>query len=249
MKLILAFPLKEISINQLFGKNNLTVYKDMGFLGHNGIDFHAVHGTPVYASHDGFASFQIDNKGGHGVVLVTDKEYEYNEGTALYKTIYWHLCDGLKEPKFASPFQDKTGFTLVKTGDLIGYADNTGVSTGDHLHFGLKPVKKGENWGFYSNLENDNGYFGAIDPFPFLPIYREYKKIVAYRQTGADVEKVQAFLVRTGFLKMPVGVKFGYYGNLTKDAVKRFQISQGIKHNEGVQVGNLTLKAMNNYRE
>ena len=50
----------------------------------------------------------------------------------------------------------------VKCGDLLGLGDSTGLSTGDHLHFGLKPCNKD---GVSSN--EGNGYFGAIDPIPF----------------------------------------------------------------------------------
>ena len=170
MKLQLTYPLKYVAFNQKFG-NKDAKYTNMALGGHNGIDFYAPHGTPVYASHDGFASYQVDDKGGHGVVIITDKEYEDTEGNVSYwKTIYWHLIDASKEPKFASPIADKTGFVPVRTGDIIGYADNTGFSTGSHLHFGLKPVAKGEGWGTWFNVEQNNGYKGAVDPQPYLPL-------------------------------------------------------------------------------
>ena len=168
MKLEISYPVKPILINQRFG-NKDQKYTSLGLPGHNGIDFDTRHGQPVYATHSGFASFQVDDKGGHGVVIITDKEYQSIKGVSSYwKTIYWHLCDGLKEPKFASPFQGKTGFTRVNHGDIIGYADNTGFSTGDHLHFALKPVAKGEDWGTWYNLEQTNGYNGAVDPEPYF---------------------------------------------------------------------------------
>ena len=78
---------------------------------------------------------------------------------------------GSKEPKYQSPIADKTGFVKVNNGDLIGYADNTGASTGSHLHYGLKPVAKGEGWGTYYNLEQKNGYNGAVDPQPYFDGY------------------------------------------------------------------------------
>lgn len=78
------------------------------------------------------------------------------------------MVDGLKEPKFASPLMGKTGFTKISNGDLIGYADNTGASTGDHLHFALKPCAKGEDWGTFYNVLQNNGYGGAIDPTPYF---------------------------------------------------------------------------------
>lgn len=169
MKLDLIYPLDKVVIAQPFGVNG-EWYRANGVnvKGHNGIDFWTKHGDPVYATHDGYASYQIDANGGHGVVIITDKEFEYNGGTTFFKTVYWHLVDGLKEPKYASPFQDKTGFTKVEMGDLIGYADNTGFSTATHLHFALKPCAKGEAWGTWYNTEGDNGYSGCVDPAPYF---------------------------------------------------------------------------------
>lgn len=168
MKLQLSYPLNYISFNQKFG-NQDEKYTNMALGGHNGIDFYATNGTPVYATHDGYASYQVDNSGGHGVVIITDKEYESVDGVNSYwKTIYWHLCDPLKQPQYKSPIQDKTGFVKVSNGDLIGYADNTGFSTGSHLHFGLKPVAQGENNWVWYNTEQNNGYKGAVDPMPYF---------------------------------------------------------------------------------
>lgn len=171
MKLQLSYPVNsqadgQVIINQPFGANP-GFYSDPkygGIKGHNGLDFFAGHGTPIYATHDGLASYQIDSGGGHGIVILTEKDYD----GIFYKTIYWHLIDGLKEPKYKSPLQGKAGYTKVLNGELIGYADNTGASTGDHLHFGLKPVARGESWWVWDNIEQQNGYNGAIDPMPFF---------------------------------------------------------------------------------
>src|SRR3990167_6619516 len=107
MKLKLSSPLKVFNITQSFGNKNIALY---GSMPHNGIDFQAKHGTPIYATHDGYASYQIDGKGGHGVVIITDKEYEYEGGQSYFKSLFWHLPDPLKEPSLKSPFADKTGF-------------------------------------------------------------------------------------------------------------------------------------------
>jgi murein DD-endopeptidase MepM/ murein hydrolase activator NlpD len=170
MKLILQSPLKTtLHINQYFGQNATNLYKSEGLPGHNGIDFSATHGQPVYATHNGRAYFEIDQGGGHGVVLISDQMYNYLNTQAQYKTIYWHFCDSLKEPQFRSPIQDFVFGKDVKTGDLLGYADSTGASTGDHLHFGLKPVAaNGESQNSWYNIEQNNGYMGAIDPFQYF---------------------------------------------------------------------------------
>ncbi len=172
-KLSLFYPVKPNNVNQGFGVNG-AYYQAHGIniLGHNGIDFAATHGQPVYATHDGMAYFEIDSNQGHGVVIRSTEQADFDDGsTSYYKTIYWHLCDGDKEPQFTSPITatDYTGpGQAVKAGDIIGYADNTGLSTGDHLHFSVKPIAPGEYPGTWDNVLQTNGYLGCIDAAPYF---------------------------------------------------------------------------------
>ena len=252
MQLKLVNPLKVLKITQKFGNSNPELY---GNAGHNGIDCFAPHGTPIYASHDGFASYQVDSGGGHGVVVITDKEYEDLKGNSSYfKTIYWHMPDPLKEPNLASPIADKTGFVPVKCGDLIGYADNTGHSTGDHLHFGLKPVAKGENWGTWYNTEQYNGYYGAIDPEPYLEKKEfnftwNFKTNMKYGDTNSDVATLQRLLKELGYYDKNID---GIYGNFTKIAVLAFQhaykVCTPLESVYGYYCGPKTRKALNNIK-
>ncbi len=46
--------------------------------------------------------------------------------------------------------------------------------------------------------------------------------------SGEDVTQLQAFLQEQGFLIMPVGARSGYFGNLTKEAVKKLQRKNNI---------------------
>src|SRR6185312_491101 len=164
MKLSLSLPVTPYHVNQPFGVNYFT-YHQFGLDGHNGLDLQAYHGQPVYASHDGTVTIEVDAHQGHGVVLLSDQQYDYNGSQCYFKTIYWHLCDTDKEPNYPYPVKDGQ---KVKRGDLIGYADNTGFSTGDHLHFGLKPVAIDEPAFLLENIAQNNGYLGAIDPTPYL---------------------------------------------------------------------------------
>ena len=125
-------------------------YPLIGLRGHNGYDFGAWRGEPVYFNVigqdkiEGVCKTEIDPDGGKGV----DVFYTDPDNGKTYKSRYWHLqnhgvYDGQK----------------IKSGDLIGWADSTGASSGDHLHEGLKPVNsEGEN------LYPDNGYYGCVDP-------------------------------------------------------------------------------------
>lgn len=173
MKISIYYPVKPSTVNQAFGVVD-PKYTALGMLGHNGIDFAATHGQPVYAAHDGNAYYDVDSANGHIVVIRTLEAYDFAGGLSFFKTMYGHLCDQTKEPQFTSPvifpLNDFSGVGQpVKEGDLIGYADSTGLSTGDHLHFGLKPIAlAGEYPGTWDNTLQTNGYNGCIDPTPFF---------------------------------------------------------------------------------
>ena len=116
-------------------------------LGHNGIDWGAKDNEPIYwdCSISGIVlNTEIDSSGGLGVNVITD-DYE------IFKHRFWHL------KKFGC-----IAGQILDTGDLIGYADNTGISTGTHLHRDLKPMIKDE-FGNYKIKDRDNGYFGCVD--------------------------------------------------------------------------------------
>ena len=86
---------------------------------HNGIDMSCPAGTPIYATRAG---------------TVTRTAYQAS-GAGNYVSIN-HL-DG-----FSSVYMHMTHYVVsqgqkVSQGQLIGYVGNTGISTGDHLHFGI----------------------------------------------------------------------------------------------------------------
>lgn len=127
-----------------------SLYEALGLKGHNGLDIPVNHGEPIIASHDGMVLEVGDfESAGLGVVL-WNKENNF-------KTIYWHFKEN----------HVKVG-DVVKREEVIGLGDNTGLSSGDHLHYGLKETdNKGKtiNWG--------NGFKGAIDPLPYLVWFDE----------------------------------------------------------------------------
>lgn len=160
----LYYPIKPFLINQGFGLNPdyYARFKDRfgnPEKGHMGVDLKAPHGTPVYASCDGLVHFERDIHGGEGMVIRTGR-YAYKEGAATFNVIHWHLI-GDTDPLYQSPIPTDGHSYPVKTGDLIGYADNTGApfeSSGDHLHMGLMPIGDSGD-----ALEARNGFGGCID--------------------------------------------------------------------------------------
>lgn len=157
MKLRLAYPVKNPTVNRAFGVMP-EYYKQFGLKGHNGIDFGTKRGQEVYAAHDGVITHtSLNPVEGVGIVLKTQEKFDFEKNQAYFKTVYWHLL----------AVNVKVG-QAIKAGQMIGWADSTGVSTGDHLHFALKPVAAGEKDFEYSNVKQKNGYFGAVDPQPYF---------------------------------------------------------------------------------
>lgn len=83
---------------------------------HNGLDFTAPQGTPIYATGDGRVTTAGPGSGTGNHVII-------NHGYG-YETVYMHMVR-IK----ARPGQQ------VKRGDLIGWVGNTGASTGPHCHY------------------------------------------------------------------------------------------------------------------
>ncbi|MEX1238272.1 MAG: M23 family metallopeptidase [Cyclobacteriaceae bacterium] len=104
-----------IALASGFGLRIHPVYKVKKM--HNGIDFAASIGTPVYATADG-TIMKVDVRfSGYGKMVEIDHGFGY-------RTRYAHMHD----------FAVKRGQN-IKRGDLIGYVGNTGLSTAPHLHY------------------------------------------------------------------------------------------------------------------
>jgi len=157
----LSLPVKNVYVTQPWGLNYVGFYKKLGFAGHNGIDFRARKGYPVYSAHSGVVTWAgKDGDGGISVSLISDVK-----GNG-FKTIYYHLSEVLVQKGIK-----------IKEGQMIGKAGNTGkYTTGAHLHFGLKETYNGDT------LNRGNGYNGAIDPSPHFP--KNWDKSRSYHRYG-----------------------------------------------------------------
>jgi len=147
-------PLKTNLMTQGFGLANtkpelILFYQSIGLkFGHNGIDWFAKDAEPIYWDYDGDGEVvAIHNDDplneGIGIIVYT------NDENGLYQHRFWHL----------KSVACKLG--KIEVGDLLGYADNTGHSTGTHLHRDLKPLTNKN--GVFTNTLQTNGYDGCID--------------------------------------------------------------------------------------
>jgi murein DD-endopeptidase MepM/ murein hydrolase activator NlpD len=114
---VLAWPLKG-AINQGYGPTSQTGFINDAYNFHNGIDIDANIGDPIKSAGDGVVK-----------AIGNDGKYAYGKWVAIDHqngliTLYGHFSG------YAVSVGQK-----VKAGQIIGYAGNTGFSTGPHLHF------------------------------------------------------------------------------------------------------------------
>lgn len=161
---VISIPLHYTRISSPFGVRYHPVLKRKKL--HNGVDFAAPTGTPVWACKEGEVAI-AGTRGANGKLVAIDHE----DGL---QSFYAHLA------RFASGI--KQGVE-VRQRQVIGYVGSTGRSTGPHLHFGLK---KGGR--FIDPLKY------KIQPGrPAPPKYRPaLKALIAERGTDLDRTKIKA---------------------------------------------------------
>lgn len=111
---------------------------------HEGMDFTAKIGTPVFASGDGIVSRADNTASGFGNHIVIRHGFGY-------ETLYAHL----------SRYKARIG-QYVKRGDIIGYVGSTGRSEAPHLHYEVH--KNGEV------VNPLNFYYGNISAAEYVAI-------------------------------------------------------------------------------
>ena len=136
-------------VNQPYGINK-HLYKQFGLPGHEGIDLRAVTHSPISAPAAGVV---------HRVAAVPDGAYgihvriTHDHPDGPFKTILAHLEQALVDEG-----------DELNAGDQIGWADNTGNSSGAHLHMTLKKIGDGSPWMGASDIVDPTPYM--VDLFP-----------------------------------------------------------------------------------
>jgi murein DD-endopeptidase MepM/ murein hydrolase activator NlpD len=164
-KTFLKSPLKYAHVTSKFGSRFHPVLKYLK--AHNGVDYGAPIGTPVWAVADGTVT-QAGYAGAAGNMVVI----RHANG---FETQYMHLSrfgDGVRAG------------ARVRQKQVIAYSGNTGRSTGPHLHFGLK-----RNGGYTNPL---NQQFPRADPLPktLLPDFLAKAQELAGQMEAVSVAAV-----------------------------------------------------------
>jgi murein DD-endopeptidase MepM/ murein hydrolase activator NlpD len=172
MNLPFIEPKNNNNISQYFGENG-NIYSRFGLRGHNGLDFAVPKGTKILAMVDGYVWRTGKDKDGYGIYVGTFTDL----GNRKMDIVYAHM--------------EKANVVLnqkFKAGDVLGFVDSTGFSTGNHLHLGIR------FWQNNAIVNYNNGFLGYLDPYPLLndkiswTNYWNWKKITG--GTIAEYEQV-----------------------------------------------------------
>jgi murein DD-endopeptidase MepM/ murein hydrolase activator NlpD len=148
---------RDLLITGDFGWRNTTVQGRAAVYLHNGIDLHAVVGTPVYATANGIVEeAATGNNGGNGVYI------RIRHKNGLY-TEYKHLSE-LYVNKNDS----------VSAGQKIADSGNTGFSQGPHLHYDIYWLKNG----------NTKAYIDVLCPCVSSASTKNYNQSLQSTQTN-----------------------------------------------------------------
>jgi murein DD-endopeptidase MepM/ murein hydrolase activator NlpD len=137
---------------------------------HNGIDFAAPRGTPVYSVAKGVVTF-VGRQSGYGNIVKVDHP-------GPYETAYAHL------QSFATGLEE--GAEIGK-GYVVGYVGSTGLATGPHLHFEL--LKDGTFVNPFTERSEEEIVVSAQEELaaPVDPVVEEKKKFLAEKMTALEI--------------------------------------------------------------
>lgn len=157
---IFVSPVKSLKISSLFNlhrKHPIT----KKIQPHNGIDFVAKSGTPVYPAHEGRIIAKSHTRAKGNFILI-----DHGNG---FKTTYDHLKKFQKDLRVGD---------FVTTKDQIGQVGKSGFATGAHLHFAVlkddfyvNPIYYFSNLEFEDNNEDNNTASPNLAPTDILPIF------------------------------------------------------------------------------
>jgi hypothetical protein len=204
MKFQIYYPCKPYIVNQKWGVFN-SIYSRFGFTRHNGIDCKLSEDRVVYSP----AKIQItqtDNiPSGAGVFvsgITLDRYIDWRaSGPTPYKVYltFMHLKD----------IMCKEG-DVLDIGDPIGHGDNTGFSTGNHLHLFCGRVEErqeGESGGEYrfvdeilkdANYSFDHSYYYTGE---YAVDYKARKLREAEEKRLIEAKKIENLKLQIDILK------------------------------------------------
>ncbi|HNP89426.1 MAG: Murein DD-endopeptidase MepM [Microgenomates group bacterium ADurb.Bin219] len=161
------------------------IYDKYNLLGHDGLDFDLPIGTEVLAADSGQVILTEEN-GDYGATVILQHSWG--------RSYYGHL----------STIKVQKGEKIGK-GSLLGLSGNSGLTTGAHLHFGIKLNKN----------DIKNGYYGKIDPLSYLSfptiITESNIKVISWK---VDLKKGEQITLAYQYQTPPVSPQLYLLGPL-----------------------------------
>jgi murein DD-endopeptidase MepM/ murein hydrolase activator NlpD len=163
-------PLVKMRLTQGFGVDllgssgpNGQSYADIGLKkGHNGWDLSCQTGTDVFAPMSGTVQCRDEEGNGKNVRI---RNRDLGLEIILGHLDKFHAADGAE----------------AVAGERVAKSDNTGFSTGPHLHFGVRKIHWLASGAGPIVDDYDNGFFGYVNPTPYfapdvldLPVDKQY---------------------------------------------------------------------------
>jgi len=145
-------------LTQAFGERPW-YYSKYGMDGHNGLDFGPNGDENIFAPMSGYVKLGNSGSVGYGLhIKIRDSKKE---------VVLAHL---------SKVFVNDGAY--VHVGDKIAVMGNTGDSSAKHLHLTLKYLipTGGDRWQ-WEVKDYDNGYFGGVDPKPYLITWKGSQSI------------------------------------------------------------------------
>lgn len=154
-------PIEPFELTQGFGENPAS-YAKFGLKGHNGWDLRTKY---------------PDTPQGHRNIMASWLMKYYRRGTdpTGYGEFFETVCQlkSIWKLTYAHCLTIEN-FDTKNEGENMAISDNTGNSTGSHLHLTVKRIKIVN--GQHEVQDYNNGYFGAVNPQEYFDELRAYKK-------------------------------------------------------------------------
>lgn len=200
-------------LTQAFG-GNPQAYARFGLKGHDGLDYGLPTGTPIYAPFSGKVTQTGYDGPGYGKYIKIEND---KYGTVLAHLQNYSVIVGQQ----------------VAEGQQIATSDNTGNSTGPHLHWGVHPIPR----------DKGNGYAGYINQLPLIGVNPPTNGGVPvnYQQGSGKFDQVVKLLNQNKLIDYDNPERY-YSNDDVNNAIKRLIENQGnpetqIKLNQAKALG------------
>jgi murein DD-endopeptidase MepM/ murein hydrolase activator NlpD len=160
---VLSLPILIASVTQKYGNTAFSAKGAYKGKPHNGLDFGAPVGTPIYAAEKGKVIAVANQdaycpKGAYGKFVSIE---HYNNLTTLYAHLsLWTVKEG----------------DMVEKGQIIGYVGRTGFATGPHLHFGVYASQTFHIDAAHLSCGPKMPYGGTLNPSDYMDFSKLAKK-------------------------------------------------------------------------